>query len=85
MRSQKPLNIEIITPYEKTKYPLNVDKEIIIKGYTGNLVVQIENKKVRIKESNCQNQICVKTGWISKTGDIIVCAPNRVTVIILSS
>ena len=81
---QKPLNVEIITPNEKTKYSIFIDKEIIVEGYTGNLLIQISNKKVRVKDSNCSNQICVKTGWISKVGEMIICAPNRVSVIILS-
>jgi len=41
--------------------------------------------KVRVKESSCPNKICVKTGWIKRSGEIIVCAPNEVTVRILSS
>ena len=82
---KKPLNIEIITPDNKTIYSLFIDREIVVKGETGNLIIQISNKRVRVKESSCSNQTCVKTGWISKVGEMIICAPNKVTVIISSN
>ena len=30
--------------------------------------------------ADCPDQICVKTGSISRSGQSIVCAPNRVVV-----
>lgn len=43
---------------------------------------EIVNGKVRAIHSDCANQICVNTSWIEKCGDTIICAPNRVAVII---
>lgn len=45
-------------------------------------VVEIKDGQARVKEANCPNQICVKTGWLSKPGQISFCAPNNLKVII---
>ena len=33
--------------------------------------------------SSCKNQVCVQTGAISQTKDVIVCLPNRILVEII--
>jgi len=43
-------------------------------------VVEIKDGQVRVKEADCLNQICVKTGWLSKPGQISFCAPNKLEV-----
>jgi hypothetical protein len=45
-------------------------------------LVEIKDGRARVKEANCPNQVCVKTGWLSKPGQISFCAPNNVKVII---
>lgn len=47
---------------------------------TGTNVIVIKNGVVFIKNATCKNQICVKTGQISKKGESIVCLPNKVIV-----
>lgn len=42
----------------------------------------IEDSKIKVIHSDCANQICVNTPAISKCGDAIVCAPNKVAFII---
>ncbi|MBA3061090.1 MAG: NusG domain II-containing protein, partial [Nitrospirae bacterium] len=60
------------------KLPLNNNAIIAVKGINGDTVVEIKNRKVRIKESPCPNKICVHTGWIDRGA--VICLPNRVTV-----
>jgi hypothetical protein len=36
--------------------------------------------QVRIEESSCPDKVCVKTGWISRPGQAIVCLPHRIVV-----
>jgi len=45
-------------------------------------VVEIAGGRVRVREADCPNQICVKSGWLSKPGQISFCAPNKVKVVI---
>ncbi|MDK2867500.1 MAG: hypothetical protein PWP51_1181 [Clostridiales bacterium] len=47
-------------------------------------VVTVKNGLVSMTEANCRDQICVKTGEISKVGEIIVCLPHKFTVEIVS-
>ncbi len=61
----------------KETFTLNTDGELN--------VVQIENGTVVISEANCNDLICVKTGEISKPGEIIVCLPHKFTVEIVSN
>lgn len=44
------------------------------------LTVEFYQGKARVKESTCDNQICVKTGWISNTNQTIVCLPYKIVV-----
>ncbi len=45
----------------------------------GNTVIIISGE-VYVEKASCKNQICVKTGKISKEGESIVCLPNRVII-----
>lgn len=62
---------------------LRSDGEVTVNGLRGLLVVQTRGGKVRVAEAGCPNRICVRTGWRSKAGDVIVCVPNRMLVRIL--
>lgn len=60
--------------------PLDGNKLIPIDGPYGKTVIEIKDRRVRVKEAHCPNQICVKEGWISKGA--IVCLPNRIVVLV---
>lgn len=66
-------------------YPLEKDAEIEILRNGHRNLVSIQDHTVRMDSSDCKNQVCVDTGRISRTGEMIVCLPNRVVVEILSS
>ena len=42
--------------------------------------VTVDYGKVAVTHSDCPTQDCVHTGWISYTGQTIVCLPNGVEV-----
>ena len=62
---------------EYARISLSTEQEIQI-GQTNALVV--EQGKVRMKEADCPDQICVKHRPVSRTGESIVCLPNRIVV-----
>ena len=66
-------------------YALDEDQEIVIHQEAHTNVVSIREGTVRMDSSDCRNQICVDTGVISRTGETIVCLPNRVVVEILGT
>lgn len=43
-------------------------------------VIEIDGKQVRFAQSNCPDQVCVRTGTLTRAGQIAVCLPTRVTV-----
>ncbi len=61
-------------------YSLSENKTIHL--LDGDIICIIENDGIYVKESNCQNQICVRTNKISKIGQRIVCSPNKITIVI---
>lgn len=66
------------------KYPLDIDKQFTVKGYEGDVVITIQDHKACVHKSSCRKQVCVKGGFISKSYQQLVCAPNHVLVEICS-
>lgn len=56
------------------EYPINTDRDIVLTHNT----LTVKGGKVFMSHADCKNQVCVKTGKISKKGECIVCLPNRV-------
>lgn len=44
------------------------------------VVFEVNNGKIRIKESDCPDKICVKTDFIDSKGEKIVCLPKKLIV-----
>ena len=42
--------------------------------------VEIKGEKIAMVAANCQDQICVHSGWISKAGQTIVCLPHKLLI-----
>ena len=55
---------------------IDEDKEICLQNNT----VIIQNGEVFMESSNCKNQICVKHKKISRSGESIICLPNKVII-----
>ena len=43
-------------------------------------IIEVNNGKVRFKEAQCPDQVCVHTGWIEKPGEIAVCLPSGIII-----
>ena len=64
-------------------YPLSENREVEIDhaGHTNHIT--IKDGTVAMTSSSCKNQVCVQTGAISQTKDVIVCLPNKILVEII--
>lgn len=63
------------------KLDLKRENVIEVDGYDGGVnKIEVKGGKVRMTYADCPDELCVKTGWISKTGETIVCLPHRVVV-----
>jgi hypothetical protein len=77
--------VEITQDGETTHLPLSQDTTMVLSsdsGGTNTLVVK--NGEVWISEADCPDQICVKMGSISRTGQTIVCMPHQLVIRIIS-
>ena len=57
-----------------------VGKTIPIKTEYGYNLIEIGDGEVRVIEADCPDKLDVKQGYISKTGEVIVCLPNRLVI-----
>lgn len=65
--------------------PLGGENEnLTIEGYQGESYVEISGGKVHMVDSACPDKLCVRSGWISRPKESIVCLPNRVVIEIKS-
>ncbi len=74
------LQLKIFSEKKEETFPLLKDFEILRNGVR----IVVQGRKVFVLESTCQNKNCVKMGKISKAGQFIICAPNKVVIKIVS-
>jgi hypothetical protein len=80
-RAALPQGREVVVEINGEKaysFALDQDRTFSVTGPYGDTVIEIRNKKARVKEAHCPNRLCEKQGWISK--GVIVCMPNRIVV-----
>lgn len=68
---------------EVCRYSLSEDGEFILNGGTNTLV--ISGGKAYISEADCPDGLCISQGKISRTGQTVVCLPNRVMLRIVGA
>ncbi len=76
------LEVVIEVDGESWIYPLDSSINQTITGSIGEIVLIIEDEKVYILESDCNEKICVQSGTIEKQGQWLACLPNRFFVTI---
>lgn len=42
--------------------------------------VEVRDETIRVKGATCSDQVCVRSGFISKPGEIIVCIPHKLMI-----
>lgn len=63
---------------ETGKYELSKDATYELNGGTN--ILRIENGVAYLTDADCPDKLCVHQGKISKTGQVITCLPNKLTV-----
>jgi hypothetical protein len=64
-------------------FSLFQDKKISLIGKEGESVIEIKDGQARLKSAPCKNQYCIQQGWISFTGQMLICIPNEISIEIL--
>lgn len=55
---------------------LTIDNQYTVQGYNGEVVIEVKNNKIRVKEETSKNNLCSKQGY----ADVIVCLPNKIII-----
>ncbi|HHV60784.1 MAG TPA: NusG domain II-containing protein [Clostridiaceae bacterium] len=76
--------IAVIRYEDQTIRRINIDTvdklmEFTVNGIYNNKIL-VEKGRIRVIESDCPDQVCVRTGWLTKTGELAVCVPNRLMI-----
>jgi len=58
-----------------------IDKPLVI-AYEGEYpgIIEAENGRIRFLEADGPDKVCVRTGWISRNGQIAVCLPDNIMI-----
>ena len=76
--------VQITAPNVEYLFATSVEETVAVRGPIGETVVRINNGGARVISSPCDNQICLRTGQIERSGRWIACLPNRVFISIES-
>ena len=63
---------------------LELDSAFTVTGNLGEMEINIEEGMARIARSPCPGQDCVRQSWLSTPGDLAVCIPSGVFIVITS-
>lgn len=66
--------------YMRVELPVDGQKEVVIDTDLGHNIIILDGNSVRVKYSDCKDQICVHQGEISAPNEMIVCLPNKLVV-----
>ena len=61
------------------------EEQIEIETEYGYNTIEIKDASIRIIDSDCPDKICVKSGFISKSGELLVCLPHKLMVEVKSN
>lgn len=48
-------------------------------------IIEVQDSHIRVRDADCPDQICVRTGWVSTAPQQIVCLPWRVVIKVVSA
>ena len=68
---------------EVAEYSLSKSGTYPLNGGTNILV--IEDGRAYLSAANCPDKLCVHQGKISRTGEVITCLPNKLTVTVFGA
>lgn len=57
-----------------------IGKTMPIETEFGYNLIEIGDQKVRVIDADCPDKLDVKQGYISKSGEVIVCLPNKLVI-----
>lgn len=68
---QNDVLVERVALTEETDRTIDLD---------GHNVIVLAGKTARVESADCHDQVCVRTGTLTRAGQVAVCLPNRVVL-----
>lgn len=65
-------------------YPLSEPQTITLPEAEG-VVIEIRDGTIFVAQSDCSDRRCMRMGRISRTGEMIVCLPHKLTITLIGS
>ena len=59
---------------------LSINKTYEVDGYNGKVKIEVLNNQIRVVEENSTYHLCSKQGCVSKSGESIICLPNKIII-----
>ena len=53
---------------------------IVVENERGRNLIVVEEESIFVAEADCPDQICVKTGRLSKAGEMAACLPHKLLI-----
>ncbi len=62
--------------------PMVSDSVLLVEGNLGLMEIELQGGRARIASSPCPGQDCVRQGWLTRPGDMSVCVPSGVFIVV---
>ncbi len=59
---------------------LTIDQQYVVNGDNGIVKIEVIDNKIRVVEENSPRHLCSKQGFISNSGQSIICLPNKIII-----
>ena len=82
--STSDMKIAVVTYRDKEVLRIDMSKDgtYTVDGTLGDVVIEVENNRIRVKEEISPYNICSIQGWVEYVRVPIVCLPNHIMILI---
>lgn len=64
---------------------LNINKNYNVKGYNGEVLIEVKDNKIRVEKETSPLHICSIQGFVDKSNQVLVCLPNKIVIKIIGN
>ncbi len=76
----KPVAVVEVAGVVRYTIPLDKERQVILNDWNPPVVLEVKPGKIRILKNDCPQHICQHTGYITGTGQSIICVPKKILI-----
>jgi hypothetical protein len=82
--STSDMKIAVVTYRDSEVLRIDMSKDGVytVDGTLGDVIIEVENNRIRVKEETSPYHICSIQGWVEYVRVPIVCLPNHIMILI---